>query len=85
MNNMIMRTVPVTAEYKPLSAVSLIGTVTISALPSNIGDVFFRGDDGSDVAWVRGEWHPVVRVDLSEIFIKGTPGDAVTLIGGTWG
>ncbi|MCL2701963.1 MAG: hypothetical protein FWE88_09785 [Phycisphaerae bacterium] len=79
-----MRTCSVTAEYQPLSAVSLIGSVTISALPSNTGDVFFRGDDGSDVWWPRGCWFCFHSVDLSNIFVKGTPGDAVSVIGGTW-
>ena len=84
MNNIIMRTVAVTAAYQPLSAVSLVGSVTLSAPPSNIGDVFFRGDDGSDILWPRGSWFNFQRVDLSEIFVKGTPGDVITAIGGTW-
>jgi hypothetical protein len=46
--------------------------------------VFFQGDDGSDVPWVPGEYHAVYRVDLSRILVKGTPGDQVTVIGGTW-
>jgi len=76
--------VPVTADYQPLSPVSLVGSVTLSALPSNTGDVFFRGDDGSDVPWIAGQWHDFSRVDLSQIFIKGTPGDVISVIGGTW-
>jgi len=84
MRNIIMRTVSVTAEYQPLSAVSLVGSVTISTLPSNAGDVFFRGDDGSDVPHQPGEWYEYFSVDLSGIFVKGTPGDMVKIVGGTW-
>ena len=84
MNNIIMRAVAVTPEYQPLSAVSLIGSVTISTLPSNTGDVVFRGDDGSDVPHQPGEWYEYFNVDLSEIFVKGTPGDVVKIVGGTW-
>ena len=84
MNNIIMRTVPVTADYQPLSAVSLVGSVTISIPPSNVGGVFFRGDDGSDVFWRVGEWHVFHRIDLASVFVKGTPGDEVSVIGGTW-
>ena len=84
MNNIILRMVPVTAEYQPLSAVSLVGSVTISALPSNTGNVFFRGDDGSNVPWDAGEWHVFHRIDLASVFVKGTPGDAVSIVGGTW-
>jgi len=84
MNNLIMRKIVVTAEYQPLVAGRLVCSGTISALPNNVGEVFFKGDDGSDVPWLAGEWHRVVSVDLSEIFVRGTPGDAVTIIGGTW-
>jgi len=84
MNNIIMRTVPVTADYQPLSAVSLVGSVTISTPPGNTGDVVFRGDDGSDVPWIAGTWFEFFSVDLSSIFVKGTPGDVVSIVGGTW-
>ena len=84
MNNTIIRMVPVTADYQPLSPISLVGSVTISALPSNAGDVFFRGDDGSDVPFRAGEWHVFHRINLASIFIKGTPGDVISIVGGTW-
>jgi len=84
MHNIIMRTVPVTAEYQPLSAVSLVGSVTISVPPTNVGNTFFRGDDGSDVSWPRASWFEFFSVDLSKIFVKGAPGDVISIIGGTW-
>ena len=84
MNNIVMRKIVVTAAYQPLVAQSLIATVEISALPSNAGPVFFRGDDGSDVPWIAGEYHTLKNVDLSTIQIKGSPGDGISLIGGTW-
>ena len=39
---------------------------------------------GEPVPWVAGEWHDFWSVNLNEIVIKGTPGDVVTVIGGTW-
>lgn len=85
MNNVIMRKVIVTANYQPLSATSLIGSVEISAAPSNVANVFFKGDDGSDVPWVAGEFHGGFKsVDLNTIQVKGTPGDVVTIVGGSW-
>ena len=84
MNNTIMRKIDVTADYAPLSSESLVGSVTISCLPTNAGDVYFKGDDGSDVPWKPGQWIDFQRVDLSEIKVKGTPGDVVTVIGGSW-
>jgi len=84
MNNIVMRKITVTAEYQPLLAQPLIATVEISALPSNSDPVFFLGDDGSDVPWISGEYHTLQRVNLADIKVKGTPGDAVSLVGGTW-
>jgi len=45
--------------------------------------VNFKGDDGSDVPWVPGQWHEFMNVDLKDFQIKGTPGDVVTIVGGT--
>jgi hypothetical protein len=83
MNNIVMRTVTVGAAYAPLVAESLVATVTLSCPPSNAGPVY-KGDDGSDVPWQAAEWHTLVRVNLVDILVKGTPGDVVTLVGGTW-
>ena len=79
-----MRQIDVTADYQPLVADRLVATVTISCPPGNADVVVFLGDDGSDVPWQPGEWHTLHRVDLSAIQIKGTVGDFVTVVGGTW-
>jgi len=84
MNRTIMRKVIVSADYRPLASRSLRGSFEISAVPGNAGTVFFRGDDGGDVPWTQGEFHSFHEVDLAAIFAKGTPGDVVTVIGGTW-
>ena len=85
MKNIVMLCVEVSEEYKPLSEKSLVASVDINVSPSNAGPVFFRGTDGKDVPWssVNGQWHRFARIDLSEIFVKGTPGDVVTVVGGT--
>ena len=84
MNNVIQRTASVTGSYAPLVASSLVGSVTISCPPTNVGTVYFLGDDGSDVAWVPGEWHSFRSIDLAAVRIKGTAGDKITIVGGTW-
>jgi len=84
MNNILMRQVAVGADYAPLAAERTVVTVTISCPPANTGNVLFKGDDGSDVPWLPGEWHTLVSVNLADIQIKGTVGDCVTLVGGTW-
>ena len=84
MNNVLMRRIDVTGAYEPLVAQPTVVSCTISCPPTNADAVYFKGDDGSDVPWIPGEWHELHRVDLSEVEVKGTPGDVVTIVGGTW-
>ena len=84
MNNVLMRKIDVTAELTPLADRQTVASVTISCPPTNTANVLFAGDDGSEVAWVPGEWHTFWSVDLAAFSVRGTPGDAVTVIGGTW-
>ena len=84
MNNVTMRTLVLTGDYQPLAAQRVVGSFTISAPPSNADDAIFLGDEGANVPWVPGEWHEFNRVNLAEIKVKGTPGDIVTVVGGTW-
>ena len=56
MNNVIMRKIVVTSDYQSLVAEQLIGSVTISTPPTNAGNVLFKGDDGSDVPWIPGQY-----------------------------
>ena len=80
--NYVMRKITVSASYQPLSTAKVVASVTVSCPPSNVANVFFKGDDGTDVPWVPGEWHDLLRVDLSEVQVKGTVGDVVTVVGG---
>ena len=84
MNNTIMRTITVTADYQPLASQRLVGSVTISCPPGNAGPVIFKGDDGSEVPWIAGEWHSFRSIDLSAVLVKGMPGDTISIVGGTW-
>ena len=83
-NNLILRRVEVTDEYRPLTDAPLVGTVTLSAAPANAGPVFLRGDKGEDVPLHQSEFHTLKRIDLSLVHLKGQSGDYVTVIGGTW-
>jgi hypothetical protein len=76
--------IPLSAEYRPLADRRLVASVDVSAPPTNSGLVYFLGTDGQDVPWTAGEWHSLTRVDLSQIQAKGTPGDILTVVGGTW-
>ena len=84
MNTVFMRMIDVTGNYTPLVSEKTVVTVTISAPPTNTANVLFKGDDGSDVPWIPGEWHTLKSIDLADIQIKGSIGDVVTIVGGTW-
>ena len=84
MNNTILRRITVTASYQPLTSERVVGSFTITAPPSNADSVQFLGDTGDHVSWVPGEWHNFRSVNLAAIQVKGTPGDIVTVVGGTW-
>lgn len=85
-NNVIMRKHDVTTDWQALAPTSVVGTFTISTPPSNDGNVLFESDDDAlpAVPWVPGEWHELQHVDLSAIRVKGSTGDIVTVVGGTW-
>jgi hypothetical protein len=84
MNNVIMRQIEVTTEFAPLVPERMVGTFEISTPPTNSGNVIFKGDDGSEVAWIPSEFHELRRVNLAEIYVKGQAGDIVSVVGGTW-
>jgi hypothetical protein len=84
MNSVIMRKIAVTASYQPLATGKLVASVTILAPPSNTATVSFKGDDGTDVPWAPGQWHYFKSIDLGQIQIKGTVGNQVIIVGGTW-
>lgn len=83
-NNVILRRFEVSGEYRPLSDRELVGTFDISTPPFNTGPVYLLGDDGSEVESIPGECHQLVRISLADIKVRGSPGDVVTIIGGTW-
>ena len=84
MNNVIMRKIDVTGSYQPLSTERLVGSVTISTPPTNLGEVLFKAAGGPEVPWIAGEWHTLRSVNLADIEVKGTVGDMVTVVGGSW-
>ncbi len=84
MNNLIARKITVTDVFQAPASERTAATVTLSALPGNSGEVLLLGDTGDEVPLQPGEWHTLHKVNLAEIQIKGTSGDVVTLIGGTW-
>lgn len=85
MNNIVMRTITLTADWQPFTEKDCeVATVDVQASPTNAGPATFLGDTGQEVAWVPGEYHTLARINLADLRVKGTPGDTVTIIGGSW-
>ena len=81
-NGILLRLVPVTATFQPLGG-NEVFTVDVSCPPTNSGPVYFKvGSD--EIPWCSGEWHRLVRIKLKDVSVRGTPGDVVSLVGGTW-
>ncbi|OQB78593.1 MAG: hypothetical protein BWX88_05153 [Planctomycetes bacterium ADurb.Bin126] len=83
MHNPFMRKIVLSNTYQPLATAKLVLSVEISCMPANAGNALFKCGNDVDVPWCAGEWHFFEGVDLSEIQVKGTPGDVVTIIGGS--
>ncbi len=84
MNNVIARKVTLTTSWQALAADKTVASVTVTAPTANVGNVLINGDTGDEVPLEPGEWHEFKSVDLSDFQVKGTAGDIVTVIGGTW-
>ncbi len=83
MNNTILRQINVTDEFQPLASARTVASVTVSAPPTNTANVTLKSADG-EVQMIPGEWQEFHHIDLSELQVKGTAGDIVTAVGGTW-
>ena len=82
-NVVIMRKIILTANYQKLNSTPLVCNCDVTCVPTNAGDATFKTTEGQEIAWVAGEYHPFIGVDLSQIEVKGTPGDVVTVVGNT--
>lgn len=83
-NNVILRVFELAEAFRPLSDKPLTATVTVSAPPSNSGPVYLRAGEGEEAFLINGECHALTRIDLHALEARGTPGDVLTVIGGTW-
>ena len=84
MNNPIGRTITLSGTYAPLATTRTVASFTLTALSTNSAVAYLKGDNGDDVPIQPGEWHQFKSVALSQIEVKGTAGDQLTVIGGTW-
>ena len=82
-NGVFMRQITLTGVHQPLGG-NEVYTVDISCPPTNTGPAFFKAGAGSEVGWLPSEWHHCRRIRLSDITVRGTPGDVVSIVGGTW-
>jgi len=83
--SLLSRKVVLAANYAAVSATAALGSVRLLAAADNAGVAYIRGDDGvTDVPIPKGVDFQLNGVDLADIHLKGTPGDVVVVIGGTF-
>lgn len=82
-NGILLRQITVTATFQPLGG-NEVFTVDVSCPPTNSGPVYFKTGTGPEIPWCSSEWHRLVRIKLKDVSVRGTPGDVVSLVGGTW-
>ena len=84
MNNTYFASIVLAADYRALAAARTVLTVTVSALPGNAAPAYLKNGAGQEVPLLPGEWHTLVQVNLADLQVKGTVGDCVTVVGGSW-
>lgn len=82
-NNVLMRQIILGEVAQPLGG-NEVFTVDVSCPPGNSGPVYFKAGAEAESPWLPGEYHKLLRVQLSEITVRGAAGDTVSLVGGTW-
>ncbi len=70
-----------TTNYAPLEPSRTWIMGTLAALSTNAGTAYIEGEDGGDVPLEPGESRPFRHVDLSEVKVKGTADDVLTVVG----
>lgn len=85
MNNVLLRKITLTTQFRPLSTkTSEVLSVTVRLPSGNKQDAVFLGENGTEVPWEPGTQFRLTKVDLAEIRVKGRANDLVILVGGTW-
>ena len=84
MNNLIARKITLTTSWQSLAGEKTVASVTVTAPTANAGNVLLDGDTGDEVPLEPGEWHEFKNINLADLQVKGTAGDIVTVVGGTW-
>ena len=83
-NNVVLKMIELTDQFQPLSAVPLVASITLSAPPANSGAVTLRTPAGAEAEMIPGEWHTLYRVNLARLEVRGSAGDMLSMVGGTW-
>lgn len=73
-----------TATYTPICAARCVATIIIETPSTNTDSLFIQATDGSDSDDIEipvSQWYEFESVDLAQIYVKGTSGDIVRVIG----
>ena len=81
---MIAKKVVLSSTFSAVCGSPMVGCVTIVAAADNSDPAYLRGDDGSTlVPLPKGVPFTLNGVDLGDVFLKGSAGDVVIVIGYT--
>ena len=84
MNNSILIEKDVTTSWGKLSDTDLVASGELMTPPSNGNDVEVKGSNDAAVHFKPGQSNPMKSINLKEIQFKGTAGDKIVFVGGTW-
>lgn len=79
-NALIAIQATLTATYAALSATEVVGDFRLISHAGN-ADAYIRAADASNVLVKAGEWFDFTRVSLQDIYMKGTVGNIISIIG----
>lgn len=82
-NNILMRQLTLGEVAQALGGDEVF-TVDVSCPAANTAPVYFKIGAADEMPWQPGAQHNLRRIRLSDITVRGTAGDKVDLVGGTW-
>ena len=81
--NTVIRRIDLSSAWKALAESPLIADVAILVHSKNVDPCAILGDADEEVALAQGARITLRGVDLNEVFVKGTAGDVLAVIGAT--
>lgn len=85
MRNVIVVTVDLDSEDKPLSTTNLVATFTLTASHKNTQDATLSDGKGGEVLMAPGVQYAFERVNLADLQVRSKAGETMYVVGHTAG